>query len=382
MKPPQTLNEVQKLNGMINALGRFISFSAKRCLPFYKAIKRDKTFSWDKDCQEAFDSIKKFLGSPPLLSRPEGNEELVMYLAATDEAVGSVLIRETDGEQHPVYYTSKVQKNAELRYPRIEKLALALICATERLRPYFQAHTVIVRTNFPLRKVLQRPESSGRLSVWSVRLGEFDIRFEARKALKAQILADFVTEFAGLEPSPVLKTETWDIFVDGASSQEGAGIGVWIRGPEKIEICYAAKLAFQATNNAAEYEAIIKGLELAKEIGPDRLSLKSDSKLVSNQVNGNYEAKDEGMIKYKAKVNTLLKELEEKGTAWSLDHIPRGENEKADALAKDAASAEGWKTLPCPFEVITHPATELPVRSEPCSLVREVVIGDSLSSRT
>lgn len=120
MKPPQTLNEVQRLNGRINALGRFISFSAKRCLPFYKAIKQDKAFKWDECCQEAFENLKTFLASPPLLSRPQQGEPLVMYLASTDEAVGAVLVREQDNQQYPIYYTSKVSKDAELRYPKIE----------------------------------------------------------------------------------------------------------------------------------------------------------------------------------------------------------------------------------------------------------------------
>ena len=155
MQPPKKLNEVQRLNGRLNALGHFISFSAKRCMPFYKAMKKDHKFSWDEACQEAFDEIKKFLSRPPLLSPPQQHEVLYLYLAATDEAVGTVLIREDGKDQYPVYYTSKVLRNAEIRYPKLEKLALALIHASNRLRPYFQAHTIVVRTSYPLKKVLQ-----------------------------------------------------------------------------------------------------------------------------------------------------------------------------------------------------------------------------------
>lgn len=78
-----------------------------------------------------------------------------------------------------VYYTCKVLKNAKLQYPKVEKLAI--VSSIVRLMPYFQAYTIIVRTDFPLRKVSQRTKTSGRLAEWVIGLGEFDIPFEAHK---------------------------------------------------------------------------------------------------------------------------------------------------------------------------------------------------------
>ena len=92
MKAPKTLNELQKLNGRITTLGRFISCSAKKCLPLFRALKSAKKFEWNNDCQVAFEEIKKFLASPPLLSRPIPNEPLYLYLSIGYESIASVLV--------------------------------------------------------------------------------------------------------------------------------------------------------------------------------------------------------------------------------------------------------------------------------------------------
>ena len=91
-----------------------------------------------------------------------------------------------------VYYVSKILRGAEIRYPKLDKLAMIVVHTSKKLRQYFQAHSIIIRTNFPLRKILQRPETLGRLVQWSVQLGEFDISYESRQQIKAQALADFV----------------------------------------------------------------------------------------------------------------------------------------------------------------------------------------------
>ena len=81
-----------------------------------------------------------------------------LYLSASDEVVSSVLVKEADRVQRPIYYVSKILQGAETRYPQIEKLAYAPVVAARKLRPYFQAHTVIVLADKPLRQVLLKPE--------------------------------------------------------------------------------------------------------------------------------------------------------------------------------------------------------------------------------
>jgi hypothetical protein len=148
MAPPKTIKEVQSLTGRVAALNRFVSRATDKCLPFFKTLR--KAFTWTDECQKSFEELKTYLTSPPLLSPSKQGEPLSLYLAISPTAVSSTLIREENGVQLPIYYTSKAFQGAKKRYPTMEKLALALVVAAKKLQPYFQAHTTIVLTNHPL----------------------------------------------------------------------------------------------------------------------------------------------------------------------------------------------------------------------------------------
>ncbi len=163
MTPPKTVKEVQSLTGKVAALNRFVSRATDKCLLLFKTLR--KAFTWMDECQKSFEELKVYLTSPPLLSPSKLGETLSLYLAVSPTAVSSALIKEEDGIQLPVYYTSKTVQGAEEeeRYPAMEKLSLALVVAARKLGPYFQAHTIIVLTNHPLRKVMNKPDTAERL---------------------------------------------------------------------------------------------------------------------------------------------------------------------------------------------------------------------------
>ena len=120
-----------------------------------------------------------------MLSHPENGETLFLYLAVSAEAVSATLICETPDGKKLVYFISKALQGPEVRYQKIEKVALTLINMMMRLRHYFLAHTIIVRTDQPVRQLLYRPNTIDRMLKWSLELSEFDVRYESRKALKA-----------------------------------------------------------------------------------------------------------------------------------------------------------------------------------------------------
>ncbi|KAK1575844.1 hypothetical protein Q3G72_008838 [Acer saccharum] len=191
-------------------------------------IRKNKAFEWNDDCEKALQDLKTYLKSPPLLSKPKDNEILFIYLAVSDTAVSVVLVREEDSNQHPVYYVSKTLLDAETRYSRLEKLALALVMTARKLRPYFQCHSIKVLTAYPLKNILHKPELSGRLTKWAVELSEYDISLHPRSAMKSQVLADFITDFTPgesvqVEQELVALTETaapgkWTLSVDRSSN--------------------------------------------------------------------------------------------------------------------------------------------------------------------
>ncbi|GKV04134.1 hypothetical protein SLEP1_g16333 [Rubroshorea leprosula] len=170
MEPPKTINDVQRLTGRVVALHRFIARSAERCLPFFKALREPKNFQWTDECQQSFDELKQYLASAPLLSKlVEGEclylylgESLYLYLGVTKEVVRSVLLREQNKHQKPICYMSKVLQGAEHNYPLAEKAVFALVYTARKLRAYFQSHKIVMYTDLPLRKILQRLELSAR----------------------------------------------------------------------------------------------------------------------------------------------------------------------------------------------------------------------------
>ena len=116
----------------------------------------------------------------------------------------------------------------------MEKLALALVIASRKLRPYFQSHTIRVLTNYPLRQVLQKPDASGQFLKWAIELSQFDIKFVPRPAIKGQALVDFIVEFTTPEDKrpkeapmiPTKKIPKWGLYVNGSSNEGGSGAGL------------------------------------------------------------------------------------------------------------------------------------------------------------
>ena len=122
LEPPKTIKEVQSLNGKIAALNRFVSKATDKCLPFFCTLR--KSFEWTDECQKAFEELKKYLSSPPLLSLSKPGEELYLYLAISQVVVSAASVREEDGCQKPVHFISQAFQGVDERYPQMEKLVI------------------------------------------------------------------------------------------------------------------------------------------------------------------------------------------------------------------------------------------------------------------
>ncbi|GJS54938.1 reverse transcriptase domain-containing protein [Tanacetum coccineum] len=270
---------------------------------------------------------------------PRPGEELIMYLSATHGAISAVLLTDRNSVQTPVYFVSKALKETEINYSAMEKLILALVFAAKRLRRYFQAHPVAVITDQPIKQVISKPDASGRLQKWSVLLGEHNISYRPRTAVKGQILADFLIEKPEtdivLPQSEVKLPEPWILFTDGSSCVDGSGAGLILTNPEGMEFTYALRFEFTATNNEAEYEALLAGLRIAARMGVRNLEANVDSRLVANHVLGEYVAKEDNMVQYLDKTKSLIQGFDR----FTIRQVPRGDNKKADALSKIASTS-------------------------------------------
>ncbi|GKV33443.1 hypothetical protein SLEP1_g41961 [Rubroshorea leprosula] len=243
----------------------------------------------------------------------------------------------SDIEHRPESVEQKAEPGAEQNYPLAEKAVFALVYTARKLRAYFQSHQIVVYTDFPLRKILQKPELSGRLIGWSVELSEYDLKFQPRTTIKGQAMADFLVECAPVAvKEKALEHPLWVLYVDGASNVEGSGAGAVLLGPDRFKSEHALRFKFQTTNNAAEYEALIYGLKLAAELKVQSIQVFSDSQLVVRQVNGSCDIRDPQLGRYASVVNRLKSRF----ASFQIDKIPRADNQRADELSKLASSQD------------------------------------------
>ncbi|KAL0434582.1 UNVERIFIED_CONTAM: Ribonuclease HI, partial [Sesamum latifolium] len=233
-----------------------------------------------KECQQAFEDLKTYLAKLPLLVKPVPGDTLYLYVSSIPQVVSSVLVREEEG----------------------------------------------VRTNTPLKQVLSKPETSGRLIKWAIKLSEYDISYLPRTTIKAQAL--------------------------------GSGAGIVLTTPQGDDIEFAVKFEFKASNNEAEYEALVLGMRMAQDAGGPHFLAYSDSQLIVKQVNGEYEAKEESMVQYLQQIE----EFKTKFKSFQLQQIPREENVKADSLSKLASALEDCKTRRITVQHLPQPRIPLEVQ--------------------
>ena len=351
LQPPRNPKEVQKLTGMTATLNRFISRLVDRCKPFFLLLHKWKGFEWTEECAVAFQQLKEYLSRSPIMSSPEVDEVLFTYLAITSYAISFVLIRVDGGIQLLVYYVSKSLHEAEVCYLPLEKAILAVMHATKKLPHYFQAHTMVVLTQFPLKSILQSAYYTEKIAKWGTILGAFDIKYMPRTSIKGQVLADLVAEFAecpeeidveqhgmGEKSVGLISTQCpspWKVYVDGVANQWGSGVGLVLVSPENITIEKSLRFGFSATNNEAGYEALLMGMVMVQKMGGKTVEMFSDSRLVVGQVKGELEAWDTRMQEYLSQIRRIQTKFE----FFDLLYIPRNGNTHADSLATLATSS-------------------------------------------
>ncbi|XP_019251292.1 PREDICTED: uncharacterized protein LOC109230224 [Nicotiana attenuata] len=251
-------------------LRRFISNLARKCQPFSRLMKKGVPFEWDQ--------------ASPIPGKP-----LILYVAAQERSVGALLAQENSGSiENSLYYLSRMMTPNELKYSPIEKLCLALVFPIQKLKHYFQAHVI----HHPI------PDD------W-----------------------ELIDELPDEDAMVIEVQPPWKMYFDGAANREGAGASVVFVTSQGEVLPYSFSLTQHCNNSVAEYQALILGLEMAVDMRQLQLHIFGDSKLVINQFLGSYEVKKQELCPYH----------DQKLIGWlgnvTLQHLPRKEKKKADALA-------------------------------------------------
>ncbi|XP_022007472.1 uncharacterized protein LOC110906678 [Helianthus annuus] len=329
MPSPASIKEMQRLAGQLAALNRFLANHAAKSYPFISTLRnciKKSQFQWTPEAEKAFQQMKECLIQLPTLTAPQKEEPLILYLSASEVAVGAVLMVERDGVQTLIYYISKMLTDCE--------------------------------------GILSKPDVAGILAKWAIELGGYNILYKPRPAIKGQVLADFVTEVpvdkiqkceAIQNPTPVFDDRVWILDTDGASNDDGAGAGLRLVSPHNHELTYAIRLDFKSTNNEAEYETFLAGLLLALKMGAKNVEAHVDSKLVAEQINGRYDAKGEAMALYLEQARKLISRLQ----TFKIIHINRSENKHTDVLSKLAATSFKHLAKEVRIKVLSNPSVPL-----------------------
>jgi hypothetical protein len=208
MGPIRDLKGIQKVTGCLAALSHFISRLSEKALPLYRLLKKSEHFLWTLEAEEALTKLKAMLSNPLILVPPAIGEPLLLYIATMTQVVSAVIVIERAEEGHalaiqrPVYFISEVLSETKVCYPQIQKLLYAIVLTWLRLRYYFEGHPVTVVSSFPLGEIVQNREASGMIAKWAVKLIGETLSYVLRKAIKSQVLANFLAEWTDTQLPP------------------------------------------------------------------------------------------------------------------------------------------------------------------------------------
>ena len=373
--------------GRLQYISRFILRLTDTCEPIFRLLRKKQPKVWDDQCQQAFERIREYLLSPPVLVPPMPGRLLLLYLSVSDIALRCMLAQLDDFDrERAIYYLSKRMLEYKTRYIMIERFSLALVWATRRLRHYMTEYSVqLVSRLDPLRYLFDKLVLTSGLMRWLILLTEFDIQYVTQKSIKGCVLANHLAslpvtdsrviddDFPDQEIARVTSLSGLRMYFDGAANHSGYGIGVLLIPPHGDHIPISIRLAFAdrypATNNIVEYEACIFRLETALELGIRRMEIFGDSNLVIRQIHGDWKTKDVKLRPYHAYLELLVGRFDD----LSYTHLPREQNQFADALATLASMID------IPEGVVVRPLL-VEIRSVPtyCCLIYESGFDDGL----
>ena len=257
------------LNGHLTALNPFISRSTDKCKPLCQALKKNGAdFHWNEEWETTFQGLKRYLASPPPLSKPSSGETLYLYLCQ--------LFHERPPNKIP-----EARKANASPLNHLEEAQALLLNLPDH------SHHRVSPT-----KHREKSQSNRKDIKMASELRSYGLRCEPRIVIKGQVLADFIADFTSRTMEHANQLGGWILNIDGASNSKGVGIGIVLTTPEGSIIEQSFTLSFPASNNETEYEVVLAGLRATITLGVTRLEVLCDSLLVVNQVSGEYVTRD------------------------------------------------------------------------------------------
>nr|ABA97385.1 retrotransposon protein, putative, Ty3-gypsy subclass [Oryza sativa Japonica Group] len=280
------------------------------------------------DLEETFASIHVF--------RMKLNPEKCIFGVTSGKLLG-FMVSQRGIQANPEKINAILNMKPPSSQKDVQNLTGCMAALSRKLSHYFQSHSVMVVTSFPLGDILHNHEANGRIAKWALELMSLDISFKPRTSIKSQALADFLAEWTECqEDMPEEKMEYWTMHFDGSKRLTGTGAGVVLISPTGERLSYVLWIHFSASHNMAEYEALLHRLRIAISLGIRRLIIRGDSQLVINQVMKEWSCLNDNMTAYRQEV----RKLEDKFDGLELTHVLGHNNEAANRLSNFGSKRE------------------------------------------
>jgi hypothetical protein len=205
-----------------------------------KMLRGAKDFAWGPKQAAAFESLMQYLYELITLTSSDPALQLMLYVAASPNAVSATLVQERckNGRPQycPVHFISEVLTSSKCNMTELEKITYKVIMASHELRHYFEAHKIRITTDRGLGDLFRNPEASARIAKWVAELSGYNVTFEPRTTIKSQVFADFILEWIGpSDPHQQSTEKTWTIYNNGAWCHAGVGAATIITSPSGIK---------------------------------------------------------------------------------------------------------------------------------------------------
>jgi hypothetical protein len=245
LEPLTKLRDMQKFDGYLASLSRFVSWLGEKAMPLYQLMKKTNHFVWSQRADEAFKDLKRALSTVSILAAPAPREPMLLYIAATPRVISVVIMVECTEEgkelpvQRPVYYLSKVLNLSKQNYLHYQKVAYGVYMAARKLKHYFEEHPITVVSTTPLSEIIGCKDATGRVAKWAIELASHTIQYKPRTTIKSQIIADFFADWGEHQYLPPAPDSTyWRMNSDGSKMLGGLGSGVVLTSPKGDKLQY------------------------------------------------------------------------------------------------------------------------------------------------
>ncbi|XP_051221267.1 uncharacterized protein [Lolium perenne] len=308
-------------------------------------LKTDK-FVWTPQADAAFRELKKMPAKTPVLASSLPKEPMLLYIAATNRVVSVVVVleREEEGKnkcRDRYYYLSEVHSLSKKNYAHYQKMTCGVFMSAKKLKYYFEEHPMTVVCAAPISEIVGNKDASGRIAKWAIELAPYVPHYERGDAIKSQELADFLVGWAKMQYEPPKSDSNyWKIHFDDSKLKKGLGADVVLTSPKGDQLKYVLQIHFRASNNVAEYEALVHGFKVEKEVRVCQIICYGDAYLVVQPSSGDWDAKDANMASYRFHMQQVAGFFE----VCEFHHVPRADNEAADTLSPLGSSRQAIRS--------------------------------------